>query len=108
MPDGEVFLVSVDQSGNVRYSLTDAHGNVLLKDGPPSASTYQRWHFFLDSQRRLWFHSADVGTSVWLPQGGGTYVMSDVVAGSAVARSMPTEFLSNMGSSSQRQFAPSK
>lgn len=108
LSSGEVLRVSVDDHGIVRYSMTDAQGRTLLKDPPPSASTYQRWHFFLDSQKRLWFHSADIGTFVWMPQTDGTYVMSDVVAGSALAQAMPGEFVSNMGSVAQRQFAPTK
>lgn len=106
-PDGRVFEVGTPK-GLVTYELRDPAGKVLLKTNEYRASDFHRWFFYMDDKNRLWFYSGDIGVFVWLQQADGVYTFTDVPSPSALAREMPSEFFSRMGSAMQRQFSPTK
>ena len=60
---GLVLRVWIDATGIVQYTLKDATGKQLVVSSE-RASAYHRWAFVLDSSRRLWFFSSDVGSFV--------------------------------------------
>lgn len=69
--------ITVDNKNIVQYQLYDeAAKRILFSDN--AGSTYSRWFFFWSLDKSLWAHSSDIGSFVWLKQGDGTYVKSEV------------------------------
>lgn len=68
---GLVLRTTVDSDGLVQYSLQDNSGRELVHS-TERASAYSRWQIVVDSSRRLWFYSGDVGFFVWDGTGDST------------------------------------
>jgi hypothetical protein len=56
----------------IEYSIMDRDLNVAF--GPEmNFSDFHRWAFFWESDTRLWCHTSDIGTSVWILDNNGVW-----------------------------------
>jgi hypothetical protein len=97
-PDATQLVVRLEPDGHghaVEYQLS-RNEKVLLVSGD-DASAMHRWAFTLDDQDRLWFYSADIGLSVWLPI-DGEWRETKVVDQPELLRALPAETSLPLGS----------
>ncbi len=74
----------------VEYELRDLPtGRVLASD--VCGRDVSRWFLYYDGEGRLWVHSNDVGTEVWVPTAVGGFDRHPVLRGSHFARQVPAE-----------------
>ena len=72
IPADTTLSVGVDKNGIVRFTVSDANGNVVMQSDV-NASAYSRWKIYCSKSRELWLNSRDIGIYVWVPQDDGRY-----------------------------------
>lgn len=85
----------------IEYELRDTESDrTLVADSLGRNSG--RWFFYWDDVDRLWVHSKDAGTIVWVPSRSGRFHRNPVIMGSPFLESMPRGFAKNLPRSAQR------
>jgi hypothetical protein len=75
----------------VAYELRDtAQGDRVIAGDVVGRDT-SRWFLYYDQEDRLWVHSNDIGTEVWVPTLTGEYRKHSVFRGGHFALDMPVE-----------------
>ena len=87
----------------IEYELRDVSmGRTLIADG--LGRDNGQWFLFWDEPGRLWVHSRDAGTFVWVPSRSGRYHRNTVIMGSPFLATMPLEVQASLPRSARRSF----
>lgn len=99
--DGKHTLaVQLTPNKTVTYSVTESASGKPVASGD-AGSNHQRWFFFWDKTGNLWVHSSDIGSDVWIGE-GGNWTRHPFEKGSPHLQNMPPEVRQGLPQSLRR------
>lgn len=96
----KTFVLSVGITNGIVQYTVNAGGRQRLAGNAGSA--YQRWFFFWDKTGRLWVHSSDIGDCLWIADGSGKWVKTNLKPDSGYLKEIPDEVKQSLPSSTRK------